>query len=282
MPEFDIIREPLETEQRPRKPTLLEALGARVVFLSQTPYHSLYVEKETELSPQPLQPSVNQTIKNIREVVTQHTIDRPENLPLARRISLSAQMIVFTNQMPGDTFAPLEYTDIKNLKDSFLTAANEQGRPLSFDQQLDVALDLSQDDLLQALIHLCFASRQYSRWHDSTSIRDFPDFTEEQAITEMKEWRSCLLACKTADATQFQDASGDNYYAWTHALARVMYSIQPGAYNQTGKYIFERGTDIMRLTAHKIKKQKVPSDHRLAAQYGNAIGDAILSEMPPD
>lgn len=275
---FETTKKSPETRTAQRTDSLLEALGKRVVFLSQTPRYPLWVEQDVADLPQPLHPSIEQTIEDTREVLETYAAKSPDNLPLQQKLLLSLQMIVFTNQMPENTFPKLRYEEMQRLKDSFVASAEEQGSPLNYAQQLAVALDNSKGDVLQALNVLCFASRQYSRWHDSSSIESLPDMSEEEIMTEMKQWRSALLACKNADENQMQDVSGDTYYTWTHALARVIHGVGSKMHDKAGKQLFQRGTQIMRLTAHKIKKQKVPSDHRRAAEYGNAIGDAILEE----
>ncbi len=231
------------------------------------------MEQEAAGSPQPLQPTVSTIAENINKVLDSHEVAVPEELSFSEKFTRSARMMQFTNRLVSHEQAFFEYGSMKELKNRFFTSAEKQSHPLSFDQQLGIALELSDNNLDSALTKLWFTSRQYARWLDTVSIHNLPSLTPGEILREMKEWRSSILACKNADANNFQDTSGDSYYAWTHARARVMYGSGSDIASNIGKFVFKHGTTI---NSHRVIRQTIPSNHKAAAAYGNAIGDAIL------
>lgn len=75
-----------------------------------------------------------------------------------------------------------------------------------------------------------------------------------------------------------QDPAGDQYYAWTHALAKVAIRTAAGLPQPVrfvSEAVFHNGTELMHRLVHPFLKQGVKSDHRIAAAYGNAMGRAI-------
>lgn len=275
-----------EKEQPLRVPDLFKMLGRAALYgcthldsiRNRPPTLFGVMEEEVAASPQPLHPDIATTIENTREMLTKHAISTPERFSLSDKFMRNARMIQFTDRFAGSDQAFVHYDSMKTLKDRFVASAEHQAYPLGFDQQLDIALELSGSDSIEGLTNLWFASRQYARWFDSVSIHDLSEFAPAEILMEMKEWRSSILACKNAEDGDFQDTSGDSYYAWTHALARVMYGSGTSAADRIGKYVFSHGTAINSHT-HKFIKQSIPSNHTVAAAYGNRIGDAVLDAM---
>ena len=157
----------------------------------------------------------------------------------------------------------------------------EQGhtRPLSFSEQLAIALRQTNGDLPEALWRLFITARLYARWFDATIIADMPAFTRSEIIDRMCKWSRSVAACKPFGSCPDQDASGDVYYCWTHALAKVVYKTL--ADKQTPltwleALALQNGTRLNHSIAHKLAPQKVPSDHTVAAAYGNALGDVLV------
>lgn len=271
-------------EQPLRAPVLLKMLGhlaihayehLPLIHRREMPLFGV-MEQELASHPQPLHPDMPTTVEKVREVLASHAVAAPGRLSFPDKITRSARMVQFTDRLISRDHAFFEYDSMKVLKDRFVASAEQQSHPLSFDQQLDIALELADGDITGALTKLWFVSRQYARWLDTVSILNLPDLTPEEIFTEMKEWRSSILACKNADEKNFQDTSGDSYYAWTHARARIIYGSDNGIPNRIGKFLFEHGTAI---NTHRFIKQSIPSNHQAAAAYGNAIGDAILEAV---
>lgn len=281
MTEFISIERRVEAERSSVR--LLKALGyasMSVYTLFDTPPHEKYhraVEDEFIFSPQPPQPDIETTTLRVQEVLKEHEVILSGPLPFADKVMASAYMMQFTDHFTQDmedrpTF---NYVDMKHLRDEIVGRAHEQSEPLSYDQQLAVALDLSHGDIMGALTNLCYTSRQYARWLDGTSIQGLPDFTQEELLDEMRGWRRALLACKSGEDS-FQDPAGDTYYTWTHALAAVMFGSGTKLYDRVGEKLFSEGTNIMHTAVHTFNKQGVPNDHRVAAAYGNKIGKTII------
>lgn len=280
-----------ETKQPHPTTMLLQMIGRTTVLVCQKTLDKLPITPEQPAAihrimeedminfPQPLQPNLYTTIVGVQGVVEHHAVTSPKNPSFSEKITHSLRLLQFTDQFASEKDAFLDYGNIKALKDRFTSYASEQSYPLSFSQQLDIALDVSDGDIIDALQNLVFASRQYARWFDSVSIRNIPNFTNEEALTEMKEWRESILACKNPDRDNFQDPSGDTYYAWTHALGAVMYGTGGSLPDFVGKYVSSRGTDLMHGIVHKIAKQSAPNSHNNAATYGNHIGGAILDAI---
>lgn len=237
------------------------------------------VEEEVADSPQPLHPDIAMTVYHVRKALAGHHITPPENIPFSDKLTQSIRMAQFTNHLSSEEQAFFDYDTMKDMKERFVSSAEQQMHPLGFGQQLDIALELFDGNITESLTSLWLTSRQYARWFDSVSIRGLPEFSAEETIKEMKEWRSSILACKNADAKNFQDTAGDSYYAWTHALAQVMYGSGSGLPDRIGKLIFSHGTTIMHVGVHSLIKQSVPSNHRAAAAYGNRIGETILESI---
>lgn len=234
------------------------------------------IEQELASFPQPLHPDIPAIAENIHDLLVERSVAPPDNLSFSNKFTRSTRMIQFTDRLTNADNAFFQYSSMKILKDHFVDRAEKQAYPLSFDQQLTIALDVSNNNITGALTKLWLASRHYARWLDSVSILNLPDFTPEEMMQEMKEWRGAILACKNADSKNFQDTAGDSYYAWTHARARVMFGIDSSLPDRIGKLIFQHGTTI---NTHRLIEQSIPSDHRVAAKYGNAIGDAILRAL---
>jgi hypothetical protein len=94
----------------------------------------------------------------------------------------------------------------------------------------------------------------------------------------MLDWQNALAACKPAELG-YQDAAGDAYYAWTHAMAEYAYRVLPDAPNvatAAARRIFRVGTNIMQPVTNTFYKCGILSDHSTAAAYGKAIGAACV------
>lgn len=275
-----------EIASKPKPIGLTTALGyaaMSVYTLLRTPPHETYhrtMEEELQDPPQPLQPNLEMTEATVRMVMNRYPIVLQEApTPLVEKITESAYMMQFTDHfLQKSANARLfSYEDMKRLKNKVVDQARQQEYPLSYGQQLDVALELTDGDIIKALTQLCYTSRQYARWLDSTSIEGLPDMTPDQILTEMKDWRTAVLANKP-NTDDFQDPAGDTYYAWTHALAAVLFGKDTALHDRIGTRLFRRGTDIMHTIVHTLNAQSVPNDHRIAAKYGNRIGEIIVEE----
>lgn len=273
-----------ETSQPVSLTTSVTNLARSAYSLFVTPGHQLY-HKELELSlasdPIPLQPDLDQTEQGIKEVLEDKEIRRGKSGELSKKLMQTAYLIQFIDHFtidPNQTDLVTDLTDITSLKDDFLNRSAELDRPLTFAEQLELSLELKEGNLSDSLTLLWLASRQYARWYDTSIIPGSSELTKEEVLHEMMQWRSTLLACKPWQQDRVQDPSGDTYYAWTHALAQVIFGVDSSPGDVVARAIFRQGTNIMRSTIHALGRQDLRSDHRTAATYGNLMGKLFLTD----
>ena len=200
----------------------------------------------------------------------------------ADMMMLSGALIQFSDHS-GITSNDLEiipdFSSIARLKDVFVARSARDGC-LNAVQQFDEALQLAGDDIGRALMLLWAASRQYARWLDSNMLLNELT-TKNDRLHEMQEWRRTLRAYKTIDRGP-QDPAGDTYYMWTHALAHYAWcemAAGDSLFNNAAAKIFWHGTEMMHGIVHRLNRQSVDSDHRIAACYGNYFGEAIVAHV---
>lgn len=241
------------------------------------------VAKITRYESQPLHPTVDQTVVDVRAVtsklVDSSKVRRIKGRELAK---LDGVLIQFTDYVPTlQPYAQTSYSYVKDIYDSVTGFAAHTDQPLTFAEQLHIALVQTKGDLPEALWRLFLASRLYGRWLDDKSISNLPEFSRKEKIDMMTQWERSLAGCKKEENATPQDVGGDTYYVWTHALGKVANEALPEKSNlktRLAARTFERGTKLMHKTTHKMGKNQKHSDHTIAAEYGNAIG-AICSEI---
>lgn len=236
--------------------------------------------------PQPLQPSIEDTTRKIEaDVLPKADLSRWPVVDGTRLVRLAGTLIQFTDYMPslhGQLTMP--YGRLAELRESVAERSKAEG-PLDFADQLDLALDQSGGDITVAMWNLFFTSRLHARWLDSKVVPDMPNLTCDEKLDLMLEWQRSLAATKEFEPGKPQDPAGDGYYAWTHALAKTTYSLAMPRRSLLRRPVvstFHFGTRIMHKIVHSLNAQAIDSDHNIAAEYGNAIGEtttkALLSE----
>ncbi len=170
--------------------------------------------------------------------------------------------------------------------DSLHEAIIDQAKhgPVTPSEQLRLALEHA-PTIPSAVWNLFIASRHFARWRDSPAIDGLPHMSEDTALTLMREWQASLTAAKsTSDTVPYQDAAGDTYYLWTHALARIMYTALPEKRTPLSKayeVAFRYGSHFM-SASHQLGRLSVigtMSNHIPASIYGNAIGDTLANAV---
>lgn len=262
----------------------LASLGRAAYTLFATPEHvklHQVVEDACLEGPfQPLHPSIDQTVERVRENVLPHVdLTRPLRTDRARLTHLGGVLIQFGDYIPKfhDTVS-VPYENIINLHEAVTTRAKETG-PLDYAEQLEVALENNDGDMVESLWQLFITSRLYARWLDAKMIDGVPNYSQDEKVALMLEWRNSIAACKEPMPGRAQDPNGDTYYTWTHTLAKAAFTLTPekeSSITRGAVRVFERGTDIMHKVVHTFNKQGVDSNHSVAAAYGNAIGQAIV------
>jgi hypothetical protein len=266
----------------------LRSLGTAAYTLYATPEHEklhMDVADAAEADqPLPLQPSLDEIMDRIRgkvlakaDIAPVPTADGPT---LTR---LAGVLIQFTDYVPRLHNIATPYSEIADLREAVVDSADESG-PLDLASQLDISLQHSDGEVPDALWRLFITSRLHSRWLDSSIVADIPDYTRDKKIELMKTWQDSLAAFKERRPGLSQDASGDTYYAWTHALAKFAFISMPAhesAATRLASRVFHNGTNIMHTLVHKVAQtQSVKSDHTVAAIYGNAVGQACVEAVP--
>ncbi len=264
----------------------LRCFGKSAFTLFHTPSHeTLHVDSE-RLSCgnyQPMMPSIQEMTEELHALLLQREPLVVANcLGRADMMMLSGALIQFSDHS-GITSNDLEiipdFSSIARLKDVFVARSARDGC-LNAVQQFDEALQLAGDDIGRALMLLWAASRQYARWLDGNMLLNELT-TKNDRLHEMQEWRRTLRAYKTIDREP-QDPAGDTYYMWTHALAHYAWcemAAGDSLFNNAAAKIFWHGTEMMHGIVHRLNRQSVDSDHRIAACYGNYFGEAIVAHV---
>lgn len=262
----------------------IRGIQRAVHTLFRTPPHDTLhrdVANRLLLETQPTQPPLTQTQYNIAEVVKNSAdTEKITKLPVRKLKALGGILMQFTDYVPElQPYALTPHQHVEDLYENITDLAHKKGKPLAFADQLETALNQTDGDLPEALWRLFMTSRLYARWLDCDSITDIPPYTRDEKVNRMITWQRSLSACKKDTP---QDGSGDTYYAWTHAYALVAYKLfpeHPNLRTRTAQKTFEKGTILMHTLVHNINPQTVVNDHRIAGEYGNAIGEVCSSAL---
>ena len=189
--------------------------------------------------------------------------------------ALGGILIQFTDFVPTLRRFPLiKYKHVSSLFDHIIYEASSS-KPLTFSDQLRVGLAETNGDLPEALWRLFYTSRLHARWLDGTSVSDLPLFTNDEILDRIVLWQQSLAGCKSYRSDSPQDVGGDTYYAWTHALASVIFEVlpaKPSSKTRVSASIFRNGTSIIHNVVHRFNLQAVVNNHGIASRYGNAMG----------
>lgn len=262
----------------------LRSLGAAAYTLFFAPEHEqLHVDvaRATEANPQlPLHPPQDETVSQVLDKVL--PLADMASIPTADRPTLtrlSGVLIQFADYVPRLHNIETPYSRVADLRQAVQDRATDIG-PLNLADQLGVALQQTDGNMTDALWQLFITSRLHARWLDSSIVGGMPDFTRYEKVELMKTWHDSVAAFKERQDGLTQDASGDTYYAWTHALAKVTLKLTPPRRSPTAQaatIVFHHGTKLMHGVVHTIAHtQSVKSDHTIAAAYGNTLGEACV------
>ena len=262
------------TEQSWFNTVLGFAKASYTVFYVRGPLHSL-AAKKLKSTAQPTQASLKQEIETVKKVLKEkvNTKAHPK-LDQKELLGLMGVLMQFTAVLPKlRPYCRVEYADVDRLYKEIVNRGAK--KPLGFAEQLAIALDQAAGNLPEALWRLMVTSRQFARWYDSESIIDMPKITDTEAVKRMVRWSRSLRATKEFGSCPDQEVAGDTYYCWTHALSQLAYKSLPANKNFITRVelaALEHGTNLNHKLAHRVRAQSVPSDHTIAAEYGNTIG----------
>lgn len=217
-------------------------------------------------------PSIDDTIVSIREVLKQANFSSPK-LSLKERLGIFIVLMQFSMYLPYvSKYFRADYREVCDLYNKITT-----GHAKSLAEVLALGVSMKHD-ALEAIWLVLVTSRMYARWYDEESLLYFlkPSLSAKKRM--MNTYYQSVLAIKTYKNGQPQDSGGDTYYVWTHAIAHVLYGPLSPWWSLDARFfrfILSKGTWLNHSIAHKLTPQTMPSDHTLAAQYGNAIGTYI-------
>jgi hypothetical protein len=227
---------------------------------------------------QPVQPPIEAELKAVRKVFGSQVA--AENLPQLSGTELLGLMGVLMQFTCYDTrlwpYALTPFEQVERLYQQVLKASKQ--KPLTFSDQLHIALAQTNGDLPESLWLLMITNRLYARWLDTDVITGMPKFSEQEIYDRMLAWNRSLAACKLPQSAPFQDVAGDTYYCWTHVLSQVAYTVLPRHRTlliRVEAFALRNGTRLNKQVAEKFSPQAVPSNHTVAAKYGNAIGELL-------
>ncbi len=266
----------------------LRLLGKAAYTLFFIPRHErIYREiaADTHNTPLPpeleLQPDISSVCREIDDSLTRRQPQRGQLLGKHEQIALSAQLIQFSDHLVTiPDHLKLPYRRLEYFFEATTVRRQELEHRLSFGDQLDLALDHTDNSLDEALYLLVMSSRMYARWLDSASLTDMPHYDHAARKDMMIRWQDALQTCKNDG--NYHDTAGDTYYAWTHAYAQYVFrclSRTPFKLDPQLQHVFANGTTIMQTCVNAFTPRGVMSNHDIAAEYGNAIGATISDHV---
>lgn len=236
-----------------------------------------YAECIPQIDVNHVQAPVEVQVANLEHVIAE-LID-PTKLPTVTKADFlrsSALLLQYASQNERLQTVEMPYEDVLTLKSTFVDKSQDTSVGLDLKEQLLIALEQKNGDLLNALWLLFITSRQYARWEDSEAIEGLPDMDHDQIVQEMLEFYTAIAPMSPAHDTElYHDSAGGTYYAWTHALGLVLcQSVPSKTLRNWTSSIFRGGTELMRdfFYPPEHEGKLIPSDHTRAAEYGNAIG----------
>ncbi len=258
--------------------------GWTVVFVPEHSSHIIHPQVARRLrdTPLPLNLPIETELTSIQEVLKKSANSHVQpRLTIKELTGLMGILMQFTLYLPK--LRPFCETPAEHVEALYQACVSEGMKtPLSFAEQLATALKQTEGDLPEALWRLFITARQYARWYDTEVLVGMPQLSQAEAMERMATWSRSLRATKNVAVYPDQDAAGDTYYCWTHALAKV-------AFNQLAQkqtplvraqaFALLHGTELNHKIAHKISPQSLSSDHTIAAAYGNAIGDLCVTAL---
>jgi hypothetical protein len=247
------------------------------------PRERLYRTTRTLLADDARRPleTLDSSLSAVSELLAATASSESEPLSTQQLTSLVNTMVQFSDRS-GTAYAMHTPVENVSLLHQGIMELSEDG-PVSYEDQLKLALS-DTEHLPSALWNLMLTTRQYARWRDSNVIDGFEEPSKTEALEQMVEWERALKPIKNMSRSGYQDAAGDAYYVWTHALARVIYTAlpeKPTAVSNAYATAFEYGSYAMTASSllGRISVLGTMSNHIEASKYGNAIGDMVAEKV---
>jgi hypothetical protein len=153
----------------------------------------------------------------------------------------------------------------------FISSIKDRPYPVKLNEQLGIALEITDNDLLGALNICWIGTRFMGRGADQ---RAYPGITvDAEAI---RDWNTQVAQFETYNNSGRNEAPGDNYYFWTHAFAAMAFQNR-GIQAKMAQVAFSRGTQIMAFVRKNIATGNQPNitAHDPASNLGRQMGLAL-------
>lgn len=263
----------------------LGCVGISTLSFAVPPEERLYrIVRAQHFSEEPvaMNPSVDATTKDIASILGEYHPQQHVDPLTSEQLSwFVSTMYQFSDRNGLSAAMSTPYKIVQNLHDKIV----DQGAvsPVVFSDQLKIALE-NAPNVPSAVWNLFLTSRHLARMRDGAAIDGFPEFSKDEKLALMKQWEQSVAAVKPPDETGYQDAAGDTYYVWTHALAHIIYRglpIKRNALSAGYETAFRYGSHVMTASHYlgKISVFGTLSNHIQASRYGNAIGDKLVAAI---
>ena len=155
----------------------------------------------------------------------------------------------------------------------FIKGVKDLPHKAKLHEQLALALDISDNDLLGAVNVCWIATRFMARGADQ---RAYPGLFID--VDGIRDWNSQLAQFETYNESGKNDAPGDNYYFWTHVFGAMAFN-RHGYQAKLAQIAFSRGTQIMAFVRKHIATGNQPNitAHQPASTLGREIGYALAN-----
>ena len=171
---------------------------------------------------------------------------------------------------PAKTAFPPE-ADVKEFMDNVFFS----NTPLTIPDQLDIALDISGNNITGAANLAAIATRYGARGYEKKA---YPNI--EIGPNELREWQKKIAQFEVYDNSGLMDGPGDTYYFWTHVYGALAYKSLEGSMQAAiAQALLEIGTPLMRSVRQHVARNPLQTPHHEPSVIGRDIGLALAEEI---
>ncbi len=186
-----------------------------------------------------------------------------------------------TGSLPQTTLPPVEDMEL------FINTILQEDGPVTIDRQFEHLLNITNNHVIGAANIGMLATRLMSRFSDLRAYPELiidntiitPDSTDEAIEPILRKWFYKMAPFETyIDKSGRNDASGDQYYFWTHFFAACVYDPQLPQ-GQVFQRTFEKGNRLMIYVKENIAKRGVVvTQHFESALLGRHVGLSLVND----
>ena len=179
-------------------------------------------------------------------------------------------MVQFTDShkasLPKHTFPP--QADVCR----FISIATTAPNPVNLAMQLEIALEITRNNLLGAIHLLWITTRFLARGADRRAYPDLP-----MNPTVLRKWNQQIPRFNVKESSGRNDGPGDTYYFWTQVFATILFSVD-GFRAIFARFFFKHGTKIMTFVRNQVaRKQPNMTTHEPASSLGIEFGLLLVT-----